>query len=84
LAQALAHLKQMVEDVLFKYDVEPYRGETDEFDRKVQQCVQTVPTTNEADDKKVAAVGHVGFKSASAETVIRKEQVTVYKYSPTS
>jgi molecular chaperone GrpE (heat shock protein) len=82
LAKALEHMRQMVQDVLFKYDVELYRGETDEFDRKVQQCVQTVPTMNQADDKKVAAVGHVGFKSASEDTVIRKEQVTVYKYSP--
>jgi molecular chaperone GrpE (heat shock protein) len=80
IGHAFNHLKQMVADVLAKYDVEPYRAAGPDFDRREQQCVRTVPTANEADEKKVAVVGAIGFRLA--EQVIRKEQVTVYKYTP--
>jgi molecular chaperone GrpE (heat shock protein) len=80
IAHAFSHLKQMVADVLAKYDVEPYRASGQDFDRREQQCVRTVPTAVEADEKKVAAVGAIGFRLA--EQIIRKEQVTVYKYAP--
>jgi molecular chaperone GrpE (heat shock protein) len=80
IAKAFHHLKQMVADVLAKYDVEPYRVSGQDFDRREQQCVRTVPTTVEADEKKVATVGVIGFRLA--EQIIRKEQVTVYKYTP--
>lgn len=79
-ARAFDHLRQMVADILAKYDVEPYRSPGPEFDRREQQCVRTVPTTNEADEKKIAVVGAVGFRMA--DHIIRKEQVTVYKYAP--
>jgi molecular chaperone GrpE (heat shock protein) len=79
-AHAFNHLKQMVADVLAKYDVEPYRASGPDFDRREQQCVRTVPTAVEADEKKVAVVGAIGFRLA--EQIIRKEQVTVYKFSP--
>jgi molecular chaperone GrpE (heat shock protein) len=79
-AKTLGHVKQMLLDVLFKYDVEPFRGEDGPFDRKTQQCIKTVPTIIEADDKKVATSGVLGFRFG--ETIIRKEQVTVYKYVP--
>ncbi len=79
-ARAFDHLRQMVADVLAKYDVEPYRSPGPEFDRREQQCVRTVPTTVEADEKKVAAVGAVGFRLA--DLIVRKEQVTVYKHTP--
>lgn len=78
-ARAFDHLRQMVADVLSKYDVEPYRVPGPEFDRRQQQCVRTVPTAIEADEKKVASVGAIGFRLA--DQIIRKEQVTVYKYS---
>jgi molecular chaperone GrpE (heat shock protein) len=80
IARAFNHLKQMVADVLAKYDVEPYRTSGPDFDRREQQCVRTVPTAVEADEKKIAAVGAIGFRLA--EQIIRKEQVTVYKYTP--
>jgi molecular chaperone GrpE (heat shock protein) len=70
----------MVADVLSKYDVEPYRVPGPDFDRREQQCVRTVPTSVEADEKKIAAVGAVGFRLA--DQIVRKEQVTVYKYAP--
>ena len=80
MARAFDHLRQMVADVLSKYDVEPFRAAGPEFDRREQQCVRTVPTGESADDKKVAAVGVLGFRLG--EQIIRKEQVTVYKYTP--
>lgn len=79
-SRAFDHLRQMVADILAKYDVEPYRSSGPEFDRREQQCVRTVPTANEAEEKKVAAVGAVGFRIA--DRIVRKEQVTVYKYTP--
>ncbi len=79
-AHAFDHLRQMLADVLAKYDVEPYRSSGPEFDRREQQCVRTVPTTIEADEKKVAVVGAIGFRLA--DLIVRKEQVTVYKYIP--
>ena len=57
-----------------------YRVPGPEFDRREQQCVRTVPTAVEADEKKVAAVGAIGFRLA--DQIVRKEQVTVYKYTP--
>jgi molecular chaperone GrpE (heat shock protein) len=79
-AQAFDHLRQMIADVLAKYDVVPYRSEGPEFDRREQQCVRTVPTAVELDEKKIAVVGAIGFKQA--DFIIRKEQVTVFKYTP--
>jgi molecular chaperone GrpE (heat shock protein) len=79
-ARTFDHLRQMVADVLAKYDVEPFRISGSEFDRREQQCVRTVPTGETADDKKVAAVGAIGFRLG--EQIVRKEQVTVYKYAP--
>ena len=77
-ARAFDHLRQMVADILAKYDVEPYRCPGPDFDRREQQCVRTVPTSNEADEKKIAVVGAIGFRMA--DHIVRKEQVIVYKY----
>ena len=78
-ARAFEHLLQMIADVLSKYDLEAFRTEGGTFDQKTQQCVRTVPTGVEADHKKIAAVGAIGFRSA--DLILRKEQVTVYKYT---
>jgi len=80
-APSLEHLKQMLLDVLFKHDIEPFRCEEDGFDRKTQQCVRTVPTVILKDDKKIATRGVIGFRDK--DTVVRKEQVAIYKYAAT-
>jgi molecular chaperone GrpE (heat shock protein) len=79
-AKSFEHVKHMLTDVLFKYDVEPYRNEDDFFDRKTQQCLRTIATDVEADDKKIAVRGVIGYREG--ETILRKEQITVYKYQP--
>jgi molecular chaperone GrpE (heat shock protein) len=76
--KSFEHVKHILTDVLFKYDVEPYRSEDEFFDRKCQQCLGTVATNVEADDKKIAVRGVIGYREG--ETILRKEQVTVYKY----
>ena len=81
-ARAFDHLRQMIADVLAKYDVEPYRTSGLEFDRREQQCVKTVPTDDPSVDKRVAAIGAVGFRAGAQ--IVRKEQVTVYKLSANS
>jgi molecular chaperone GrpE (heat shock protein) len=79
-APALEHVKSVLTDLLFKYDIEPGRVEGDDFDREAQQGIRTVATTDPALDRKVAARGLIGFRERGA--VLRKEQVTVYKFTP--
>jgi molecular chaperone GrpE (heat shock protein) len=76
---SLDHLKDMLIDLLFKYDIEPFRSESDEFDRDSQQCLRTVPTPEPEKDRKVAARGLVGFRDRDG--ILRKEQVTVFKFN---
>ena len=78
--QAFEVLGQMLLDVLFKYDVEPFRSESDEFDRKTQQCVRTEQATEPEQDKQIATYGLTGFRNE--DRIIRREQVTVYRYRP--
>jgi molecular chaperone GrpE (heat shock protein) len=73
-------LGQMLLDVLFKYDVEPLRSESEEFDRKTQQCVRSENTTDADKDRQIATCGLIGFRSE--ERIMRREQVTVFRYRP--
>jgi len=75
---ALDHIRQMIADVLAKYEVESYRVPGPAFDRREQQCVGVVVTEDLSADKQVATLGAVGFRTR--DMVIRKEQVTVFKY----
>ena len=78
--RALEVARQMLVDILFKYDVEPFRVASDQFDPKLQQCTRTVPTESVAEDKQIASRGLEGFQSADG--IVRREQVTVYKFTP--
>lgn len=73
-------LGQMLLDVLFKYDVEPFSGDSDEFDRTCQQCVKTESTDEPEQDRRIASVGLSGFRNE--DRIIRREQVTVFRYRP--
>jgi molecular chaperone GrpE (heat shock protein) len=73
-------LGQMLVDVLFKYDVEPFRSDSADFDRSMQQCVRSEKTTDEDQDRQIATCGLIGFRSE--ERILRREQVTVYRYRP--
>lgn len=77
---ALEATRQMLIDLLFKYDVEPFRTEDERFDPKSQQCTQTVPSPRSEADKTVATRGLPGFRGP--EGIVRREQVTVYKFTP--
>lgn len=77
---ALAAAKQMLLDLLFKYDVEPYQGDGEQFDPKNQQCARTVPTGRAEADKTIAGRMQAGFRSPDG--IVRREQVTVYKFTP--
>lgn len=72
--------RQMLIDLLFKYDVEPFRTEDERFDPKSQQCTQTFATPEAESDKTVAARGLPGFRGPDG--IVRREQVTVYKFTP--
>jgi molecular chaperone GrpE (heat shock protein) len=78
--RALASAQQMLIDLMFKYDVEPFRSEGEQFDPKCQQCTQTVAADRTEDDRTIAARGLTGFRSP--EGIVRREQVTVYKFTP--
>lgn len=73
-------LGQMLLDVLFKYDVEPFSSDSDEFDRSCQQCVKTESTDEPEQDRRIASVGLSGFRNE--DRIIRREQVTVFRYRP--
>lgn len=86
---ALDAIRQMLVDALFKFDVEPFRCEEapDDstadgavaFDPRTQQCLKTIPTDQPDLDKRIAARGACGFRSG--ETILRRELVSVYKYT---
>lgn len=76
--QALEAVRQMLVDLLFKFDVEPYRGEGELFDPRRQQCLRTIPTDQPELDRRVAALGAIGFQQG--EAILRREHVSVYKY----
>jgi molecular chaperone GrpE (heat shock protein) len=80
-APALSHLREVLADLLFKYDVEPVRAAGDEFDPQTQHCVRAVPTADPARERKVAARGRAGFRDRAG--LLRKEHVTVFKFTPT-
>ncbi|MGQ0637597.1 MAG: hypothetical protein ACT4QC_23560 [Planctomycetaceae bacterium] len=73
-------IRQMLLDLLFKYDVEPFRSEGDVFDPKSQQCTQMLAADHNDLDKRIAARGLEGFRGP--EGIVRREQVNVYKFSP--
>lgn len=80
--RALDAVRQMLVDLLFKFDVEPYRNEAGTggaFEPRTQQCLKTLPTDQPDLDKKVAQQGACGFRAG--EMILRRELVTVYKYS---
>lgn len=80
--RALDAVRQMLVDLLFKFDVEPYRNEPGaggSFDPRTQQCLKTLPTEQPDLDKRIAQQGACGFRTE--ETILRRELVTVYKYS---
>lgn len=78
--RALDVARQMLLDLLFKYDVEPYRNEDEPFDPKSQQCSQTLPTDRAELDKQIAGRGLEGFRGPDG--IVRREQVSVYRFQP--
>jgi molecular chaperone GrpE len=75
---SLGVLRQMLLDLLSRYDIEPYRHESELFDAKWQQCIKTVLSSNPEDDKRIAEQGVPGFRQG--EQLVRREQVVVYKF----
>lgn len=75
---SLGVLRQMLLDLLSRYDIEPYRHESELFDAKWQQCIKTVFSSNPEDDKRIAEQGVPGFRQG--EQLVRREQVVVYKF----
>lgn len=82
LLASIDQLRQMLLDVLYKFDVEPFRVEGDGFDRARQQAIGTVLTDDPGQDKCVAERGLAGF--SLLETTLRREHVKVYKTRPMS
>ena len=80
--KALDAVQQMLLDLLFKFDVEPFRHEIGSgaaFDPRTQQCLKTIPTDQPDLDKRIAQPGACGFRAG--ESILRRELVMVYKYS---
>jgi len=77
--QEIAQFRDQVEEILRRISVEPYTSQTDEFDAKRQRAISTVETTDQANDKRVAARLRPGFEY-DGTIVVQPEQVQIYRY----
>ncbi len=80
--ETLGSIQTAIEDVLYRQGVEPYRVEGDAFAPRRQRALTTVPTSDPALAKTVAARLRVGFQSG--EKIIRPEMVSVHTLQPTA
>lgn len=78
-AQEIAQFRDQVEEILRRIGVEPYTSQADEFDAKRQRATSTVETTDQANDKRVAARLRPGFEY-DGKVVVQPEQVQTYRY----
>lgn len=78
-AQEIAQFRDQVEEILRRIGVEPYTSQADEFDAKRQRATSTVETTDQANDKRVAARLRPGFEY-DGKIVVQPEQVQTYRY----
>jgi len=74
----LESIQTALEDVMFRQGVEPFRAEGDVFDPRRQRAVTTVPTSDSALAKTIAARIRPGFQAG--EKVVRPEVVSVYTF----
>ena len=74
----IADMPGHVEDVLVRQGVTLFQCDTDTFDPRRQRVVRTVPTGDQAQDRKVAERVRKGFEWVGR--VIRPEMVAVYIY----
>jgi len=73
---SLPDVCQAIEDILYRQGVEPFRGESEDFDARRQRAVTTIPTDDPALARKVASRLRAGF--SAGDRLIRPEIVSVY------
>jgi molecular chaperone GrpE len=74
----LESVQTAIEDILYRQGVEPFLNEGTDFDPRRQRAVATVPASEPALNKTVAARVRKGF--TAGEKIIRPEIVTVYTW----
>lgn len=80
----LENLRFELEEVLYRMDVRPYETEdhSETLDRALHKTVETVPTANPDEDRKVTHIHKVGFYWH--EKVIRPAEVTILRHTPSA
>lgn len=74
------HLRNELEEILARQDVEPFACEAEGFDPARQKAVRTEPTADPEKHRHVASRLRRGFKIG--ERILRSEYVTVFVYTP--
>lgn len=76
----LGGLLAEAEEVLARRELVPFAEPGDKLNRETQRALQTVPTTDPAEDMRVVERHKTGF--LLGKSVFRREEVVVKKYSP--
>jgi molecular chaperone GrpE len=77
--QRIAHLRLGLLDILYADGVERINIQSDGFDRRLQEAVQVVPTTDPDKDNTVDRVVREGFLSSGK--IMRAQSVIVRRYN---
>jgi molecular chaperone GrpE (heat shock protein) len=76
------HLRNEVEEILARQDVEPFVCEAQTFDPALQKAVRTEPTTDAGKHRQIALRLRRGFKLG--ERILRSEYVSIFVHTPAS
>jgi molecular chaperone GrpE (heat shock protein) len=77
--QRIGHLRRELLDILYAEGVELIDTQSDGFDRRLQEALQAVPTTDPEKDNTVDRVVREGFLSSGK--VMRPQSVIVRRYN---
>jgi len=76
----LENFRFILEEVLYRMDVTPYKDSLDTLDRQLHKTRKVIPSDDPQQDQKIAEVHKIGFHWR--EKVFRPEEVTIFRYTP--
>lgn len=80
--QNMENFRFELEEVLYRMDVTPYKDSPEILDRQLHKTRKVIPTNDPNQDQKVVEVHRIGFYWR--EKVFRPEEVTIYRYTPST
>ncbi len=73
----LENFRFILEEVLYRMDVTPYKDSLDTLDRQLHKTRKVIPSDDPQQDQKIAEVHKIGFHWR--EKVFRPEEVTIFR-----